>query len=72
MKNNKRDIKEAAKGLVAFCIRNNTVLEDYHAEQVPITDERIKQFMKDCVNNVYYVLSGLCEYDDCLLRYLII
>lgn len=53
------DIREAAKGLVASCVRN-TVLEDYHAEQAPITDERMKEFMIECVNNVYYILTGLC------------
>ena len=30
---------EAAKGLVSFCIRNNTVLEDIHAGEVSLTDE---------------------------------
>ena len=46
-------IRELAKGLVALCIRNNNILEDYHAEGVPINDERMKEFMKNCVNNVY-------------------
>lgn len=55
------DAKEMAKGLIALCVRNNTVLEKYHSMQVPITDERMKELMIDCVNNAFFVLMNLCS-----------
>ena len=53
------EIKEIAKGLVSLCIRDNTVIEDYHAENEYLTDKRMAQFNKDCVNNVYVILKYL-------------
>lgn len=55
--------RELAKGLVALCIRNNNILEDYHAEGVPINDERMKEFMKNCVNNVYTLFLDFVSND---------
>ena len=50
---------EAAKGLVSFCIRNNTVLEDIHAGEVSLTDETMKRLMIECTNNVYIFFLSL-------------
>ena len=53
------EIKMLSKSLIAFCVRHNTSLEKYHQEKVPITDERMKNLMIECVNNTYFILQNL-------------
>jgi len=55
----REDIGKLSKGIVAFCVRNETSLENYHSDNVPITDERMKVLMKEIVNNMNFVLENL-------------
>ena len=52
-------IGELAKGLTAFCVRNNTSIEELHSSKEALTDEKMKALMIEIVNNVYFVLKGL-------------
>ena len=49
------------KGLVALCVRNETSLEDFHAEGVPITDERMKTLMIEIVDNLALELRAFFD-----------
>ncbi len=51
-----------ALGMTAYCIRN-TCLEDFHAQGVPIDNEKMKMFMKECSEKCAEVLSGLLSTD---------
>ena len=53
------ELKAMAKFLVNICIRDNTSLEDYHAEGVPVNDARMKKLMIECVDNVYVMLRAI-------------
>lgn len=50
--------KQMAKMLTLLCVRYS-VLEDYHAQGIPIGDDEMKTFMKDVVNRIYTFLSLL-------------
>ena len=51
-----------ALGMTAYCIRN-TCLEDFHAQNLPIDDERMKTFMKECSEKCSEVLANLLSSD---------
>lgn len=51
-----------ALGMTAYCVRN-TCLEDFHAQGVPIDDEKMKIFMKECSEKCAEVLSNLLSTD---------
>ena len=51
-----------ALGMTAYCVRN-TCLEDFHAENTPIDDEKMKIFMKECSEKCSEVLSNLLSSD---------
>lgn len=51
-----------ALGMTAYCVRN-TCLEDFHAQGVPIDDEKMKLFMKECSEKCAEVLSNLLSTD---------
>ena len=53
------ELKQVVLGLVAFCIRNNTSLEDYHAQKLPVDNDRMKTLMIECVDNLYYWIAAL-------------
>lgn len=53
------ELSELAKGIAVKCIRNNTCLEDFHAEITEFDDPKMKQLMIDIVDNIYLVLIGL-------------
>ena len=44
---NDNELADITKGIIALCIRNNTSLEDFHSEKLPIDNERMKILMKD-------------------------
>lgn len=51
-----------ALGMTAYCVRN-TCLEDFHAQGVPIDDEKMKILMKECSEKCTEVLSSLLSTD---------
>lgn len=48
---------------VVNCFRN-TVLETYHTDRVPITDERMKMLMKEAVNKLHTALLAVFTGDQ--------
>ena len=52
-------LQQVVLGLVAFCVRNNTSLEDLHAQKLPIDNDRMKILMIECVDNLYYWINAL-------------
>jgi len=58
--------------MVAFCFRN-TVLENYHAEDVPINDARMKSLMIEASQKLSWWLNGKhylsSTGDEALYRY---
>ncbi len=51
-----------ALGMTAYCIRN-TCLEEFHTQGVPIDNEKMKIFMKECSEKCAEVLSNLLSTD---------
>ena len=58
------EIGKLAKGITVFAVRNETSLENFHADQVPITNERMKILMKEIVNNINFILEQMYESEE--------
>lgn len=62
-KHSNDEFANLVKGIVVKCVRN-TILEDYHSQQVPIDDERMKAFMIEVVDNIGYWIALLFSDED--------
>lgn len=61
--------KALAATIVCACVRNNTLLEDLHADG-KISDAEMKALMKDCMDNAYAMVRNFD--DDILMESMII
>lgn len=56
-------IERLAVLFVVNCFRN-TVLETYHSDGVPVTDERMKALMKEAVNRLHTAMHAIFTGDQ--------
>ena len=62
------EIGQLANTLISGCVRNNTSLEDYHAEWKEFSNDKMKALMIQCCNNMYVALMQLLRTDEDTVR----